>query len=99
MAFKSSFLAENGEDKYFELENEIGSIDIEYLNDIIYVSLIEEANTCANYDGNISVRDKNITLLYHHTNPDGDTCTSQSIYRFSYVIDNSDLLEYTFMQE
>lgn len=98
IGFKSSFLAENGEETYFQLESEIGEIEINYLNDIINVTLIIEANTCANYDGDISIENEVITLKYYNTNANGEVCTSESIYRFTYIIDNPAIKTYQFKE-
>ena len=57
LGFKTSFLAELGDEKYEELENKVekGIIETKYINDIIYVSYYEELNACGQYAGNIEI--------------------------------------------
>ncbi len=90
LAFKTVYIAELGEKKYFELEKEIdkGKIEIEYINDIIYVSYYKELNACGEYDGNIEIINDTINLQIDLIS--GEVCTSTIIDKVTFLIDNPD---------
>ena len=90
IGFKSMFLSELGDDKYDKLEQEFSKekIEIKYLNDIIYVSYLEELNACGQYDGNLEIIGDTIKLKVDLISD--EICTSTSIERITFLIDNPD---------
>jgi hypothetical protein len=88
LAFKTVYIAELGEKKYFELEKEIdkGKIEIEYINDIIYISYYKELNACGEYDGNIEFINDTINLQIDLISD--EVCTSTVIDKVTFLIDN-----------
>ena len=91
LGFKTSILAELGEEKYFQLEKEVekGKIETKYINDIIYVSFYEELNACWQYEGNIEVN--NDTIKLNVILISDEVCTSTSIDKVTFLIDNPDM--------
>jgi hypothetical protein len=90
LGFKISFLAELGDEKYEQLQRKIasGKMEIKYINDIIYISYNEELNACGDYAGNIEITGDTIKLGVHLTSD--EVCTSKSIDRITFIIDNPD---------
>ena len=90
LGFKTMFLSELGDDNYADLEEAVNQekIDINYLNDIIYVSYLEELNACGEYDGNIETKGDTITLNVELISD--EVCTSTAIERITFFIDNPD---------
>jgi hypothetical protein len=90
IGFKTMFLSELGDDKYDNLKEELNKekIEIEYLNDIIYVSYLDELNACGQYDGNIETTGDTIKLSVELTSD--EVCASTSIERITFFIDNPD---------
>ena len=90
IGFKDSFLAELGEEEYFKLEKKLNKqkLDIKYINDIIYVSFYEELNACGQYRGNLEYRGDTINLKIEQISD--KVCTSTSIDRLTFLIDNPD---------
>jgi hypothetical protein len=88
LAFKTSFIAELGDEKYDQLEKEgkIGKIETKYINDIIYVSYYEELNACGQYDGNIEIISDTIKLRLNLISD--ELCMSTSIEKLTFIIDN-----------
>mgnify|MGYP006911565400 CR=1 FL=1 len=84
------FLSELGDDKYDNFKEELNKekIEIKYLNDIIYVSYLEELNACGQYDGNMKTTGDTIKLYVKLTSD--EVCTSTSIERIIFLIDNPD---------
>ena len=84
------FLSELGDDKYDNLEKELNKekVEIEYLNDIIYVSYLEELNACGQYNGNIETIEDTIKLRVELISD--EVCGSTSIERITFLIDNPD---------
>lgn len=90
LGFKTMFLSELGDDKYFELEQELENekMEIRYLHDIIYIAYLDELNTCGQYDGNIDSAGDTINLKVDLVSD--EVCTSTSIFRITFLIDNPD---------
>jgi len=90
IAFKTKFLAEIGSDEYFKLERELKKekIEVKYLNDIIYISYLEDLNACGKYDGNIEITGDSIKLKIKLISD--EVCSSKSIDRITFIIDNPD---------
>lgn len=90
LGFKTMFLSELGDEKYFELEQvlENEKMETKYLNDIIYVSYLDELNTCGHYDGTIEFVGDTIKLKVDLISD--EVCTSTSIHRITFLIDNPD---------
>lgn len=88
LGFKTMFLSELGDEKYFELEQELENEKMEtrYINDIIYISYLDELNTCGRYDGAIEFVGDTINLKVGLISD--EVCTSTSIYRITFLIDN-----------
>lgn len=88
IGFKLNFITELGEDKYFEIEDEIGEIKTKYINDTLYISFYEDLNACGKYDGNIEISNDTIFTKIYLTND--ELCTSTSIDRATFIINNPD---------
>jgi len=90
LGFKTMLLSELGDANYADLEEAVNqeNIDINYLNDIIYVSYLEELNACGEYDGNIETKGDTITLNVELISD--EVCTSTAIERITFFIDNTD---------
>ncbi len=88
LGFKTSFIAELGEEEYFQLEDEVksGKIETKFINDIIYVSYYEELNACGKYDGDLEI--KNDTIFLKVKLISDEVCTSLSINKVTFLIDN-----------
>lgn len=90
LGFKISFIAEFGDEKYDQYETKVekGKLEIKYINDIIYVSYLEELNACGKYDGNLEIKDDTIKLKVILISD--EVCTSTSIDKLTFIIDNPD---------
>lgn len=90
LAFKSVYLAELGQEKFFKLEKEIDKekIEIKYINDIIYVSYYEVLNSCGIYDGNIEIKSDSINLKIELISD--EVCSSTVIEKVTFLIYNPD---------
>ncbi len=90
LGFKSIFIAEGGDEKYDLYENKVGNdkIEIKYINDIIYVSYYETLNACGKYGGNIEIKSDTIKLKVNLISD--EVCTSTSIDKLTFIIDNPD---------
>ena len=90
IGFKTMFLSELGDDKYDKLEQELKKekIEVKYLNDIIYVSYLDELNGCGRYDGNIETIGDTIKLKVNLVSD--EVCASILIKRITFLIDNPD---------
>lgn len=90
LGFKYSFLAELGDEKYDLLETKLGksNIEIQYINDIIYVSYYERLNACAKYSGDIQIKADTIHLNVYPISD--EVCTSTAIYKVTFLLDNPD---------
>jgi hypothetical protein len=95
LGFKSVFLAESGDTSWNKIvSGQRDSIEIKYINDIIYVTLLTEVNACATYDGNIKINNGTISLEYIQTN--SIVCTSSALDKLTYIIDNPLKKKYSF---
>lgn len=93
--FKSRFLAELGNDKYETfLQKTNLKIKAKYLDDIIYVTNYVESNACGNYVGNIQIKNDSIFLIYKLVSD--EICSSTSIEKLTYIIDNPKEKKYKF---
>jgi hypothetical protein len=63
------------------------SLRVEYIDDIIYVSFLEELNACGGYYRNIETANDTIKLIII-SEPTDVLCASLSVYKFTYIIDN-----------
>ncbi len=90
IGFKASFLAELGEKEYFKLEKKLNNqkLDIKNINDIIYVSFYEELNGCGPYRGNLEYSGDTINLKTELILD--EVCSSTSIDKLTFLIDNPD---------
>ncbi len=88
LGFKTQFLSELGDIKYEKLEKELNKnkIEIKYLNDIIYISYLDELNACGNYEGDIETIGDTIKLKVELVSD--EVCTSTSIERITFLINN-----------
>jgi hypothetical protein len=79
IAFKSSYLAENGDDKWDSIlkKNKLNKLEIKYINDIIYVSYITEINACVDVKGDIAF--KNDSIILKTFSDSEEVCTSTSL--------------------
>lgn len=93
--FNSKFLAELGDDRYDELEKELNKdFEVKYLNDIIYISKIIDANACGNYKGDFEIKGDSLILKYILTS--NEVCSSLAISRVTYIIKNPTEKQYKF---
>ena len=97
--FKTSFLAEYGDEKYDEIlkTKKLNKQEIKYLNDLIYVSYLTEENACDQIKGNITM--KNDTIFLQPFSISEEVCTSTSLERFTFIINNYKELKYTIIIE
>lgn len=96
LGFKTEFLAELGDENFEQLVKN-GQIDIQYLKDTIQVSYITELNACGRYDGNLKIRNDTVQLKINQVS---DTvCTSLSIEKVIFLIDNSDMHNKVFVKD
>ena len=93
--FKSSFLAEFGDEEYDKLEVKLNSkVKANYLDDLIIATKYVEANACGNYGGNIEIRKDSIFLIYKLLSD--EVCTSTSIQKVTFIINNPAEKKYEF---
>lgn len=90
LGFKISFIDELGAENYDFLKNKVDQdpIETKYINDIIYVSYYQELNACGKYDGNIEI--SNDTIKLQTILISNEVCTSLSIEKITFLIDNPD---------
>jgi len=88
LGFKTTFLAELGDPNYDLLNSKVENAKIEtkYINDIIYISYLEELNACGRYNGNIDISNDTITLSIGLISE--EVCSSLAIKRITYLINN-----------
>jgi len=90
---KVLYLADMSEESY-EAYEEIADkkeLEIKYIDDIIYVSLLEELNACGEYGLNIET--KNDTIKLKTIFLSDEMCCSASIRKLTYIINNPDKKE------
>jgi len=99
LAFKSSYLAENDDDKYDSIlkKNKLNNLEIKYLNDIIYVSYITDINACVDVKGDITF--KNDSIILKTFSDSEEVCTSTSLERITYIINNHKKEKYNILFE
>jgi hypothetical protein len=88
LTFKKTYLAESDSEKFDSILKKIkpNKLEIKYLNDIIYVSYITEINACITIDGNIEIKNDSIILkTFSNSN---EVCTSTSLVRNTFIINN-----------
>lgn len=88
LGFKSEFLSELDDEKYDSLKVELeeSHIDVEYINDIIYISHLRETDACGKYRANIEIINDSIKLEYDLVSD--EVCSSLAIKRVTYLINN-----------
>lgn len=96
--FKDKYLTELGNDDY---ENDLKKtklkIKTDYIDDLIIVSNYVESNACGKYTGNIRIENDEIYLIYKLVSD--EVCTSTSINKVTYVINNPKQKKYKFKME
>jgi hypothetical protein len=93
--FDSHFLAELGEENHDKYAKEVDSkINPKYLERIIYISKIIEANACGNYIGNFEIKKDSLILIYKLNSE--EVCTSTAINQVTYIIKNPKENKYKF---
>jgi hypothetical protein len=87
IGYKTEVLAELGEVEFEELLNKYKT-DIRYINDIIYVSYVEEHNACGSYQGEIKF--SNDTIFLSEVLLSDEVCNSLRLDRVTFIINNPD---------
>ncbi len=96
--FKDSFLGELGNDNYEKLlEKTKLKIKAQYLEDLIIVTNYVESNACGQYAGDIRIKNDRIYLIYKLVSD--EVCTSTSINKVTYIINNPKEKKYKFEME
>lgn len=72
-------------------------IKTDYIDDLIIVSNYVESNACGKHTGNIRIENYEIYLIYKLVSD--EVCTSTSINKVTYVINNPKGKKYKFMME
>ena len=87
LGFKSTFLAEFGDDKFDGLRNKTEEKPVvKYVDDVIFVTLYAQMNACDRYEGMVEVKNDSIILGYKSLTD--EACTSTVIDKLSYIVDN-----------
>lgn len=87
LGFKSTSLAESGDAKYDSLRAKADEKPVvKYVDDEIFVTLFAEMKSCNDYNGIVSIKNDSIILGYKSLTD--EACTSTSIDKLSYIIDN-----------
>jgi hypothetical protein len=99
LTFKSTFIADSDNEKFDSILNQKkqNKLEINYLNDIIYVSYITEINACTSSKGNIEI--KNDTIILKTFSDSEIVCTSTSLVRNTFIINNYKEEKYIFILE
>lgn len=93
--FKSSFFCEFGNDKYEKyLAKTKFKINVQYIDDVIFVTNYVETNACGKYAGNIRIKNDKIYLIYKLVSD--EVCSSTSVEKITYIIDNPNEKKYRF---
>lgn len=93
--FKSKFLGELGNDDYEKLLAKTKlKIKTQYLDDVIFVTNYVESNACGQYSGNIEIKNDSILLVYKLVSD--EVCTSTSVEKLTYIINNPKEKKYKF---
>lgn len=88
LTFKSTYLAESDSDKFNSILKikKLNKLEINYLNDIIYVSYITDENACSGSSGDIEI--KNDTIALKTFSNSEEVCTSTILVRNTFIINN-----------
>lgn len=99
LTFKSTFIADSDNEKFDSIlkQNKLNNLEIKHLNDIIYVSYITEENACSDSNGNIEI--KNDTIILKTFSNSEVVCTSTSLVRNTFIINNYKEEKYIFILE
>lgn len=93
LGFKSTFLAEFGDDKFDGLRNKTDEKPVvKYVDDVIFITLYAQMNACDRYDGMVQVKNDSIILGVKSLTE--EACTSTVIDKLSYIIDNPENKKY-----
>jgi hypothetical protein len=94
LTFKSTYLADSDDEKFDSIlrKNKLNNLEIKYLNDIIYVSYITEVNACSGSNGNIEIKNDSIVLKTFSNSE--EVCTSTSVVRNTFIINNYEEKKY-----
>jgi hypothetical protein len=88
LGFKVMSLAESDEDLFDEIyiKTKNQQLQVEYINDVIYVSHYEILNACGRYRGDIVTANDTIFLKIKQISE--EVCASENARRVTYLIDN-----------
>ncbi|KFF05471.1 hypothetical protein [Flavobacterium reichenbachii] len=87
------FMADLGDENWEKLQPQTNNkIEPKYLDDIIYISQLVDANACGNYVGDIEIKKDSIYLICKMTSK--EICTSMAIYKATYIIKNPEIKKY-----
>ncbi len=86
LGFKAIYITEAGNKEYDRLVSRLGKFKIRYVEDVIYVSTYAEVNACKEYQGKMQIRNDTILLGYDYISD--VACTSTTIDKLTYLIDN-----------
>lgn len=96
LGFKSEYVAEPGDDKFVKLKLakklQSGRIQVVPFRDILYISLLRDANACGRYKGNISIGHD--TIYLHYGLASDTVCASSRVDRLTYLVDNPERRRY-----
>jgi len=96
--FKDSFLSELGNENHEKLLLKTKQkIKVQYLDDLIIVTNYVESNACGKYAGDIKIKNDKIYLIYELLSD--EVCTSTSIDKVTYIINNPKEKKYKFEME
>lgn len=99
LGFKAVFVdLPNNRESQNELVNLKKKEDkIRYLEDIIYVSVLNIESACGNFYGNIECSNDTIYLKYEHLS--GDLCKSLEFFKLTYLINNNERKRWTIIEK
>jgi hypothetical protein len=93
--FKSKFLGELGSDDYEKLLDKTKlKIKAQYIDDVIFVTNYVESNACGEYSGDIEIKNDSILLIFKSVSD--LVCTSRSVEKLTYIINNPKEKKYKF---
>ena len=99
LLFRQISVGELGTEEFDKYEKEAtnNKLEIKYLSDVIYVSFLEITNACSSFKGNINISNDSIYLKYNSVSD--EVCTSTSITRFTFVINNYEHKKYKIIKD
>jgi hypothetical protein len=99
LLFKQNFIGELGSEEYDKFEKLAvkNKLEIKYLNDVVYVSFLEITNACSSFKGDINIKNDSIYLTYNTISD--EVCTSTTITRFTYIINNNEEKKYKIIKK